>query len=50
MDTPQAGPAGGCAPIAADLAAAMIADPAGYYVNVHTAPFRAARSGGSWRS
>ena len=36
LKTPDHGTAGDCVPIAADLAAAMLANPGGYYVNVHT--------------
>ena len=36
FDAPDGGTTGGCAPIAADLAAAILANPGGYYVNVHT--------------
>ena len=36
METPEDGTSGGCAPIAADLAAKILANPGGYYVNVHT--------------
>lgn len=36
LEAPADGSSGGCLPIAADLAQAMIANPGGYYVNVHT--------------
>lgn len=41
LTTPSGGTAGGCAPIAADLAAALLANPGDYYVNVHTKAFPA---------
>ena len=37
LDAPATGKASGCKPASADVANALIADPAGYYVNVHTA-------------
>jgi CHRD domain-containing protein len=37
LDAPATGTAKGCASASADVAKALIADPAGYYVNVHTA-------------
>lgn len=37
LEAPAEGSSGGCQPIAADLASALLANPAGYYVNVHTA-------------
>ena len=36
LETPQDGASGGCTNIAADLAQALLANPGGYYVNVHT--------------
>jgi len=39
LEAPGDGSSGGCAPIAADLAQAMLANPGGYYVNVHNATF-----------
>ena len=36
MEAPSEGSSGGCAPIAADLAEKILANPGGYYVNVHT--------------
>jgi hypothetical protein len=36
LETPSEGTSGGCVPIAPDLAQAILANPAGYYVNVHT--------------
>ena len=37
LATPADGSTGGCMPIAAPLAQAILAKPGGYYVNVHTA-------------
>ena len=37
LDSPATGKSAGCATASADVANALIADPAGYYVNVHTA-------------
>lgn len=39
LKPPVDGSSSGCQPIAADLAQAIVANPAGYYVNVHTAEF-----------
>src|SRR5690606_5546521 len=36
LETPTDGSSGGCAEVTADLAAALLANPGGYYVNVHT--------------
>jgi hypothetical protein len=36
LEAPAEGSSGGCQPIAADLAQAVLANPGGYYVNVHT--------------
>lgn len=36
LTPPTAGASGGCQPIAADLAQALLANPGNYYVNVHT--------------
>ena len=36
LDTPEGGTAGGCTPVTAEVANALIANPGGYYVNVHT--------------
>jgi hypothetical protein len=36
---PTNGASEGCATVAPDVAAAIAADPAGYYVNVHNAAF-----------
>lgn len=37
LAAPVGGSSGGCLPVAADLAAALVSDPAAYYVNVHNA-------------
>lgn len=37
LEAPTEGASGGCQPVAADLAQALLGNPAGYYVNVHTA-------------
>jgi len=39
LEAPADGSSGGCQPIAADLAQALLANPAGFYVNVHNATF-----------
>ena len=39
LEAPADGSSGGCQPIAADLAQALLANPAGFYVNVHNAVF-----------
>ena len=39
LKAPADGSSSGCQEIAADLANALISNPAGYYVNVHTAQF-----------
>lgn len=39
FSAPAAGRAEGCVPVAADLLGAIVAAPADYYVNVHTAAF-----------
>ena len=39
LTAPADGTSGGCQPIAADLSAALLANPGGYYVNVHTQAF-----------
>ena len=41
FSSPASGSSEGCATVAADVAAAIVADPAGYYVNVHSAAFPA---------
>lgn len=45
LETPANGTSGACAPIAAALAQQILANPGGYYVNVHTA----AQPGGAIR-
>jgi hypothetical protein len=39
LEAPADGSSGGCQPVAADLAQALLANPAGFYVNVHNAVF-----------
>jgi hypothetical protein len=39
LQPPVGGSSSGCQPIAADLAQSIVSNPAGYYVNVHTAEF-----------
>ena len=39
LDAPATGKSQGCTTVSPDVAAAIVADPAGYYVNVHTKPF-----------
>ncbi|MBU3077906.1 CHRD domain-containing protein [Sphingomonas quercus] len=41
LDAPANGMSQGCKPVAADLLGAILASPADYYVNVHTAAFPA---------
>jgi hypothetical protein len=41
LTPPTSGSSAGCAPITRELARAIVADPANYYVNVHNAPFPA---------
>ena len=36
MEAPEGGTSGGCAQVTADVSAALLANPGGYYVNVHT--------------
>ena len=36
LDAPEDGSSGGCAQVNAELSAALLGNPAGYYVNVHT--------------
>ncbi len=36
LEAPDDGASGGCQPVAADLAQALLGNPGGYYVNVHT--------------
>ena len=39
MKAPEGGSSGGCETITAEVAAALLANPGGYYVNVHTSTF-----------
>jgi len=39
LEAPEGGTSGGCAQVSADVAAALLANPGGYYVNVHTRAF-----------
>ena len=39
LEAPTDGSSGGCAPVTAEVSAALIANPGGYYVNVHTRAF-----------
>ena len=39
LEAPTDGSSGGCAPVTAEVSAALIANPGGYYVNVHTQAF-----------
>jgi hypothetical protein len=39
LETPASGSSGGCSTITAEVAAALLANPGGYYVNVHTRTF-----------
>ena len=41
LKAPEGGTSGGCTPITAEVAAALLANPGGYYVNVHTRQFPA---------
>lgn len=41
LDTPDGGTSGGCATVTAEVAAALLENPDGYYVNVHTRAFPA---------
>jgi hypothetical protein len=41
LEAPDDGTAGGCTPVSAELAAQLIGNPGGYYVNVHTRAFPA---------
>ena len=36
FETPEDGSSGGCAQVTAEVSAALLANPGGYYVNVHT--------------
>jgi len=39
LETPEGGTAGGCAQVTPEVSAALLANPGGYYVNVHTSAF-----------
>jgi len=39
LEAPTEGSAGGCTPVTADVAQALLGNPGGYYVNVHTRAF-----------
>ena len=39
LETPEDGASGGCVDVAPELSAALLANPGGYYVNVHTRAF-----------
>jgi len=39
FEKPEGGTSGGCAQVTAEVSAALLADPGGYYVNVHTQAF-----------
>ena len=39
LEVPEGGTSGGCTEVAADVSAALLANPGGYYVNVHTRAF-----------
>ena len=39
LEAPDGGTSGGCATITAEVAGALLANPGGYYVNVHTRAF-----------
>jgi hypothetical protein len=41
LATPEGGTAGGCVQVTPEVSAALLANPAGYYVNVHTQAFPA---------
>ena len=41
LEAPDGGTSGGCAEVTAELSAALLANPGGYYVNVHTRTFPA---------
>jgi hypothetical protein len=41
LEAPEGGTSGGCAQVSADVSAALLANPGGYYVNVHTRAFPA---------
>ena len=39
LETPEDGTSGGCVPVTAELAEALLSNPGGYYVNIHTRAF-----------
>ena len=39
LEAPDGGTSGGCTPVTAEVAAALLGNPGGYYVNVHTRTF-----------
>jgi hypothetical protein len=39
LKAPEGGASGGCAPVTPEVSAALLANPGGYYVNVHTRSF-----------
>jgi hypothetical protein len=39
LETPEGGTSGGCAQVTPEVSAALLANPGGYYVNVHTRAF-----------
>ena len=39
LETPEGGTSGGCAQVTAEVSAALLANPGGYYLNVHTRAF-----------
>ncbi|HEY6815578.1 MAG TPA: CHRD domain-containing protein [Croceibacterium sp.] len=39
LEAPEGGTSGGCAQVSAEVSAALLANPGGYYVNVHTRAF-----------
>jgi hypothetical protein len=41
LTAPQDGTSGGCVPVTAEVSSALLANPGGYYVNVHTRAFPA---------
>ena len=41
LEAPEGGTSGGCAQVAPEVSAALLANPGGYYVNVHTRAFPA---------